>query len=121
MKGPDHENCCEITGTVRCDVDRRVEEALVGLSPLAAEAWALFAACESQWRTDWGYPTGLDYAAVLALASSPAFEVEMTPEVFALVQLLEAERLKRAAADAKKRSDAGKSDSGKNPRGVIGG
>jgi hypothetical protein len=59
------------------------------------EAVHLFIRCQTQWRTDSGRRTGLDYGAMLAIGS--LFSVENLSQVVEDVQVIEAEILIQGA------------------------
>jgi hypothetical protein len=59
------------------------------------EAVHLFIRCQTQWRTDSGHRTGLDYGAMLAMGS--LFSVENLSQVVEDVQVIEAEILIQGA------------------------
>jgi hypothetical protein len=72
----------------------------------ALDAWELYCACQTQWRTGFSGATGLDYASVLTVAERMDPPIVLTPRVFDLLRLIEAKRLviwsdERKALEAK--------------------
>lgn len=80
----------------RDDVERTVE--------VWPDNWPivqLFARLGTQWRIGFGGPTGLDYAAVLALMRAMRLKRDDFEDFFAGVQTMERAALDQMAADAK--------------------
>lgn len=56
--------------------------------------------CQTQWRTDWGHRTGLDYTGVEAAARAMGFE--WSRPVFVRLRVLEDEALVMESEEAEK-------------------
>lgn len=96
---------CLFTRTDECARDRRITEALTKLSPEALSGWRLFDSSGTQWRTDFGAFTGLDYAGVRAVAE--ALRIPWDDETLQYVGHLEVLRLTRQAEEAEAKKVAG--------------
>lgn len=86
---------CALTNSDECASEKRVNEALGKLSPAAMDAWVLFESSATQWRTDFGQLTGLDYGGVRAVAA--ALSLPWDEDALHYLGHLEGLRLKRAA------------------------
>lgn len=75
------------------------------LTGTARKTLELYLSCQTQWRTDFGCRTGLDYTGVEAAARALGFE--WSRPVFARLRVLEDESLALEAAEAEKKKHQG--------------
>ncbi|MCF8094473.1 MAG: DUF1799 domain-containing protein [Desulfobacteraceae bacterium] len=78
------------------------------------DAWDLYCALQSQWRVSGFGIVGLDYSQIWPVAEM--LEIEVTPDVFRKIRMLEAEELKEQAEKPQKENRDDKNKPGDKRR-----